>query len=188
MAEPSPLEEDPGWPLGWRVFVGALYPMIASPGRRTRDSLVAMRQATLAYIGAIVLYVVFGLSLAGRGDLVSKPKVAAAFLLAGIAGYALLQWIGKPRLAGPSPTEVAAQYRTRFFLRAAAANLPALLGLVGHFMVRDWWLLPAATAVSLVAWRRVAPTRAAIAEDESRLHEDGMHYSLTQILRESPTS
>jgi hypothetical protein len=73
-------------------------------------------------------------------------------------------------------------YRTRFFLRVAVAEAPALVGFVGSFLSGEAWMYPLGALFAAVGFVRLAPTRRNLERDQEELNQRGCGLSLTNLL------
>ena len=86
-----------------------------------------------------------------------------------------------------SPTQLAGSYRTRFFVRLAFAECPALFAFCFVFIGAPTWTYYLGMAFSLIRIAtNVAPTRAALTRDQAALDANGCQYSLVDALAGAP--
>lgn len=179
------LDEDPGWSISWRSVGAVLVPgMLARTARREGDGvdhLVVLRQFFLSFVVALLL---FGLVLvflyAGPADdpLVVMPLLVVAL---GVSCLVAQRVFSKP-LDLATPASLAGSYRTRFFLRMALGETPALFGFVGFFLY-DWWLYPLGLVFTAVGFAYAAPSVRNFAADQERIDAQGSRLRLVPALR-----
>lgn len=179
------LDEDPGWSISWRSIGAVVVPgMLARTARRGGagvDQLAVLRQLFLSFVFALAL---FGVVLAVLyTEPVSQP-VAVMPLLVGIVGISCLvaQRVFSRPLDLTSTASLASSYRTRFFLRMALGETPALVGFVGFFLY-DWWLYPLGLAFTAVGFAYAAPSVRNLAADQERINAQGSGLRLVSVLR-----
>lgn len=179
------LDEDPGWSISWRSAVAVLVPgMLAQAARREGrdlDQLVVLRQLFLSFVCAVLL---FGLVLVFLYSGPAPEPLAIMPLLVGFVGVSCL--VAQRVLSRPldltSAAALASSYRTRFFLRMALGETPALLGFVGFF-VYDWWLYPLGLAFTAVGFAYAAPSVRNLAADQERINAQGSSLRIVPALR-----
>ncbi|MCB1002621.1 MAG: hypothetical protein KDB35_00385 [Acidimicrobiales bacterium] len=180
------MDDDPGWGLSLRTLVMILVPggMAAEQRRadaRGADGLVLLRQLCVAFLVSLGLFGVV-LAFIYAGPLEDPMAFAPWLVLAvGVGGLVGVPFVERP-LDCASDASLAATYRTRFFLRVAAAQAPALFGFVGFFLTA-WWLYPLGLAFALVGFARLAPTVRHLAADQEVLLASGCNRDLVHALR-----
>jgi hypothetical protein len=182
-------DDDPGWPLSWRVLV-FLIPIVGRQRRRrqmeraTDDPLVLLRQVFLAICAQLVG---FGVVLAVLYPGSAPPHNRPAILVMGLLAFSVVGVVWSARYTPPlncdSDDALRGSYRARFFLRVAFAEAAALVGFVGFFLTYDWWPYPAGVAITAFGFRYAAPTRANLRRDQERLADAGCVRSLLRVLR-----
>jgi F0F1-type ATP synthase membrane subunit c/vacuolar-type H+-ATPase subunit K len=153
------------------------------PGRRTtKDGLIALRFAFLAFSLALVLFA-FELAFIDDAD---GPVVPWLPMLAALAAFSIVATrvlISRP-LDCSTEERLAQAYRTRFFVTIALSESVALLGFVFAFIGGPRWIYEAGGAFTLFRfWTVAPPTRAGIARDQERLSAIGCELSLVAALR-----
>ena len=163
---------DPGWPK-FGASVRSLWTVLA-PGLRIRqfqqhsgpgaDSLTFVR---VMYIQYCAMLVVIGLALVvldATSAHAAKDVAAwgAAVIVVGMVGLVAPRVIQRP-LDGTSDANLASTYRTRFFLRIAFGNVPALVAFVASFAAGEYLLYLLGCAFSVVAFVYAAPSKKNIA-------------------------
>lgn len=181
-------DEDPGWPISWRTFAGLLLP---GAGVRSQikaaqgDGLVLLRQVFFSFSVALLLFgivlVFLYPGLVPKGE-EPKPGIALALIAAGALAGVLERVLERP-LACVDEQALADSYRTRFFLRIAMAESAAMFGFVGFFVSYEWWVYPAGVAITAIGFRRAAPTRSNLANDQEHLYAQGCGLSLVGAVR-----
>ena len=176
---------DPGWVPSLRAF--APFPFLFS-FRNTVGGLAGLRAVFTSFVIAIVLFASVMASLSG---LPNGPVVPWVPLLAAFAAMAVLgeTATGRRPLLCDSPARLAGSYRARFFLRVAFAESIALLGFTMSFTGGPAWIYyPAAAFTLLLFATYVAPTRAALARDQTELDARGCGLSLVAALTTGETT
>lgn len=179
------LEEDPGWSISWRSAGAVVVPgMLAREARRAGDGvdhLVLLRQLFLSFVFALVafgLVLVFVYSGPVAQPVAVMPLVV---VLTGVSCLVAQRLFSKP-LDLTSSASLAAGYRTRFFLRMAFGETPALVGFVGFF-IYDWWLYPLGLAFTAVGFAYAAPSGRNLAADQERINAQGSGLRIVPALR-----
>lgn len=179
------LDEDPGWSISWRSIGAVVVPgMLARTARRGDagvDQLVVLRQLFLSFVFALAL---FGVVLAFLYTEPVAQPVAVMPLVVGIVGISCLvaQRVLRRPLDLTTAPGLASSYRTRFFLRLALGETPALVGFVGFFLY-DWWLYPLGLAFTAVGFAYAAPSVRNLAADQERINAQGSSLRLVAVLR-----
>ena len=179
------LEEDPGWSISWRSVGAVVVPgMLARTARRAGDGvdqLVLLRQLFLSFVFALVA---FGLVLVFIYSGPIAQPVAMMPLVVGFTGVSCLvaQRVFSKPLDLTDSARLAGIYRTRFFLRMAFGETPALIGFVGFFLY-DWWLYPLGLAFTAVGFAYAAPSVRSLAADQERINAQGSGLRLVPALR-----
>lgn len=179
------LEEDPGWSISWRsagaVVVPGMLARTAREGGAGADLLVMLRQVFLSFVLALLA---FGLVLMFlySGPATQSLAVMPVLVVAAGVGCLVAQRVLGPPLDLTSPATLAGTYRTRFFLRMALGETPALLGFVGFF-VYDWWLYPLGLAFTAVGFAYAAPSVRNLAADQERINAQGSSLRIVPALR-----
>jgi len=141
-----------------------------------------MRQVFVAFVSGIVL---LGVVLLFLGlDRVDDVPLELGYAVT--AGVGLLS-LGGSVVAGPrlDPTDAGtllASYRTRFFVRLAAGEVPALVGFAMSFVVGSGFPFLVALPFTAIGFLRAAPTAAAITRDDEALATTGSALSLRNVL------
>jgi F0F1-type ATP synthase membrane subunit c/vacuolar-type H+-ATPase subunit K len=179
-------DDDPGWPRSLSILAVLVPGAMQWYMRRSRgrDGLITLRQVFLSFSMALVLFGVVLPFLTLEGHSVMPwllILVADAVVSLGVA-----RLVEKP-LDCVSDQQLAATYRTRFFLRIAFGESVALFAFVAVFTGAPLWMYYAGAAVSLIwFWTRAAPTRTALARDQEVLNASGCSRSLVAALRTVP--
>jgi F0F1-type ATP synthase membrane subunit c/vacuolar-type H+-ATPase subunit K len=175
-------EDDPGWPRGLSALAylipGVLQRRARKPGT---DALFALRQVMESFSAALVL---FGVVLPFTNPQAGSPLPWFAVLaVMAVMSIVAARAVEKP-LDCSSPTNLAGSYRTRFFLRLAFADTVALFGFTFAFLGGSIWIYYAGAVFTLIRfWTGIAPTEAALENDQRLLNERGCTLSLMAALR-----
>jgi hypothetical protein len=190
MAEPAgALEEgdDPGWPSP-AAYLKAI-PFLLFPRRQAAraQGLPALRLLVLQFATMLAaFFVVLAFLAVGSGRVKEPPfsgAVAAAIVVVvGLACAAAARYLGRRSLPCGSDESLAANYRTRFFLLVAFAEVPALTGFVLYFVAGSLWSYALGFLIAMSGLAYAAPTRAHLARDQTRLDRDGCDRSLIRAL------
>ncbi len=186
-------EDDPGWPISWRIFLWALIPSMGLHRQRQGavrgdvDGLVVLRQLFLSFCLTIVAVgVVLAVLYPGSEPPTDPPTGAVvALLLVGALSSVVGPRIERP-LSCEDDAQLADSYRKRFFLRLAFSEVAALLGFVGFFLIYAWWPYVIGAAITALGFWRATPTSARLARDQDVLAAQGCQRSLISALRQPP--
>lgn len=182
---------DPGW---GPVFAGLGWFVPGLQQRRMRrlrerggfDGLLQLRSLLLAFVDAVVLIgvvVAFGLADTGAGPDPRIRPAAAIVVAVGAAGVAVAARLERP-LDCSGDGALAGSYRSEFFLRVAAAEVPALAGFVAVMVVGPAWLYFLGAPFSLAGFALAAPSARNLARAQDRLRLQGCARSLVAALRD----
>jgi hypothetical protein len=183
---------DPDADPGWRPAVGdALKGMIPVWGpltqkrRGTGDGLLGLRVIFLSFVVALAAIGVVVTILEANDALGNTtPEGPVAVVVAALGAASL---VAGPALRRPLPcgsaVELAAGYRTRFFVQVAIAESVALAGFVGFILTGAGWLYPLGAAFSAVGFARLAPTAGRLRADQEELRLRGCSEPLVPALR-----
>lgn len=146
-----------------------------------------LRQIFVSFCFAIAAFGVVVAVLYRSSEAIADPAtdVAIGLLVLGAVSPLLGRRVERP-LNCDDDTTLAADYRARFFLRIAFAEVAALFGFVGFFLTYAWWVYPIGAAITAIGFRRVAPTSARLAADQEELATLGCGRSLIKALRQPP--
>jgi hypothetical protein len=177
-------DDDPGWPLKPLALLGLFVPALAiRRAQRSGDALVALRSLFMAFVGAVCLIGVVVLILGDMTDGDPRPEVSVPIVIcAGVASLVLPRVVKRP-LDCSSPETLAATYRTRFFLRMAFSELPALVAFAVNISFGPVWVYFVGLGFALIGMATLAPTRRHLAHDQQQLNGNGCRYSLVTVLR-----
>ena len=187
MDSPDPgWSRDPGWSEAIRgawVFIlpGAVQLRMRRAAKQGADGLILLRSLFIGFASSIVIFaIVVTLLNPPAPDLTASIWVAV-----GLAVYGLLViFVGIPVAERPLACEsLAAQFRTRFFLRIALSETVALFAFVIMFVVGPAWIYYVGGAITLFGLARYAPTERNLMRDQSDLHARGCNQSLIAALR-----
>jgi hypothetical protein len=157
---------DPGWRDAWKgsLWVPTMFLVPLRLGRSKVPTLLLLRRLFVMYAAALVIIGSVRASLGSTGPQWSTRSTAGVGL--GVAAIGLLELFLMQRFVErPLPCDAAGlpgAYRTRFFLRMAFADAPALVAFSFSFVSERWWLYLFGLAPAFVGFLHAAPTRAAI--------------------------
>lgn len=181
------MAEDPGWGRPRDLALGAVAPQLAL--RRARDAsggappVVALRILSLSFaVGLLAIAVVVAIVTSGAGDgsLPVAPAAAGAGALALASVVAVRSF--QRTLACAPPAAMVGAYRTRFLLRLAMCEAPALIAFVLSFLSASPVPYIVALPVSLAGMALAAPTAASLRAEDERLALSGCATSLHDAL------
>jgi len=138
------------------------------------------------FIQYCVMLVVIGAALIALDTTSARPATdvapwAAIVVVVGIVGLVGPRMI-HPRLECSSDANLASTYRTRFFLRIAFGNVPALVAFVASIATGELLLYILGCAFAVVAFVYDAPSRRNLAADQRDLVHAGCDRSLLAAL------
>ena len=172
---------DPGWKLALKRSMRFLVPWLPK-GR----SLVDLRAALL---GLVIFFAVLADAVRWIG--IPRTFESVQFLDILVAGWSVIAvsetvWVGRKLISSLADAEseenLAAVYRTYFFIRIGIWDLPALLGLAVAYIgggAVDYWIGAAVTIAGLLSF---APTKRRITSLQARISQRGSHLSLGRAL------
>lgn len=170
--------QDPGWGPAFKY---------ALPGaaRRAQGAagVTVLRGLFLALAGApltMLFVMAFIFEEVGSPD----PPLAAVVVAVGVAGVVAASWTRRRPLEGSSEKEIAATYRTLFFLGFALAEAPLLVNFVLTFVVDELWPFLMALPLYFVAMASIAPSRSNLDKRDEQLRGRGSTVSLRRALNE----
>jgi F0F1-type ATP synthase membrane subunit c/vacuolar-type H+-ATPase subunit K len=162
------MHDDPGWPKWWNQLRLLLIPTRSSLAS-VSDGLVLLRGLFLRFCYAIALIGVVRVILGdlSKGD--SKPGLALVVVVAAGVGCLVVQsFVGAP-LDCTSDDKLASSYRSRFFLRVAFSEAPAMIGFAVSISFGPLWIYFVGASFAAVGFIRVAPSKAHLAADQRKL-------------------
>lgn len=181
-------EVDPGWR---RAVVDALVGLVPLWGTRRRrkgwqtaNGVIALRGLFLSFVIAIAMIGIVAIVL-GRAR--TKTGLAPVTFLTGLvlaAGVAALfgaQLFARP-LRCNDEADLVASYRSRFFVRVAFAEAPALVAFAATVASGESWLYALGAFFAAVGFARVAPTAAHLAQDQEEVRQTGSGLLLLSAL------
>lgn len=190
-AEAELRARDPGWPL-WMGPMLAFEVML--PGRLERTAgasggqLRSMRYLFLAFVVSLLLYwfVLSFVTEPTSGTRVPEPSpvagaVAAGVLLLGTAALGIGELLGR-RVVRADRGELLNVYRTTFFLRVAAAEVPALIAFAATFIFGARWLYPIGLLAALPGFVRLAPSTSNLLRLDEARRREGRPGSVFELL------
>lgn len=164
--------EDPGWPWARKGGSTSTAPLLA-----LRVIFSAFLVGTLTF-GILVVFLILS---ADQATADTQPLIAWVMLAAGVLVQLAIAKFERP-LDPTNQETLVTSYRSRCIIRAAAAEGASLAGLVGALTSLELWAVPLTALLTVVGWRRAAPTEAAIRRDDERLQSQGSPTSLTAAL------
>lgn len=171
MTAPVHPDADPGW-----------RPLLAG---RIAGRLAALRLVFAAVVMGVLLLgvVVAVLERSDDGEPTGSPVLAVVVAAAGAGVLATGELVGRRQLDCSSDPALANSYSSRFFVRLALAETPALLGFAGYVAVGRVELYLVGAAFALVGLSRAAPTVRRLAAETERLRGEGCGRDLRRALR-----
>lgn len=171
--------------FGWRRKV-------LSAAAAGRSMLQGMQRLTHAFAIAIALIGVLVVVLAADGlDFARLPQapVAAVVVAVGAACTTTIL-LRRPKLhvGGGEAPDVVGGYRSRFFLRLAIAELPALVGFIAVFLTSRAWVFAPGLVASLAGFAAGYPTTQRVAIDSAELQRGGASVDLATVLSADPVT
>jgi hypothetical protein len=190
------LAPDPADDPGWRpVLSGAWMLFLPGVGRRVyrrrtgaqgTNGLTVLRALFLSFCFALVMVGVVVAVLTNTTPPVNRHRLNALPVAIGIVVVGGLCEVGRRLIERPldcsDDLPLAGTYRTRFFLRIAFSEVPALVGFTGFILTARWWTYPLGLAFTAVGFARLAPTKPHLAQDQAVLDAAGCRRSLSAAL------
>jgi hypothetical protein len=180
-------DDDPGWRLSPRMllmlvpFMGSL--LLRSGRGPGNDGLDGLRQVWTSFVASAVLFGVVLLLVVPKDiDRAPAGPGVAALVVIAAACFAVVPIVERP-LRGDDATALAESYRTRFFLRTAFAQAPALFAFIAVFLVNQVWVYWVILPLAIAAYVRNAPTSGHLERDQWNLSQRGCDVSLVRALR-----
>ena len=178
--------EDPGWRgVSARVLGGLLKPW---KGHRLADGLdgvSTLRMLSILFVGALFLYLFVTFQLVEEDHDPVRSLTVWGIALVGIASILGARWAAGRPLNASSDQELAASYRTNFFVGIVFAESPALIGFALSFVEGSRIPYLWGFAFSLVAMLTVAPTRGHLERRQRDITTAGSPLSLGEALSRS---
>lgn len=141
-----------------------------------------LRLLLIAFTGGIVALSVVTVIVARDVAADGPAAVAVAVVVAaGLASLALRRVVAN-RLDGTSDAALMDSYRTRFLMRLALGEAPALIGFAVALALGPWWVFFAALPFTALSFALAAPTVGNVARDQAALRAEGCHRPLGQLL------
>lgn len=142
-----------------------------------------VRQLFLSFAVAIGLFgfVLVQLQLASEDGSISTSTVLAVVGAVAAVAFVVERLVERP-LDCSSESKLMESWRTRFFIRIAFGEAPALVGFAGAFLwgaTSPYFLGAAATAIMFA---RAAPSARNIADDQAELYDRGCSQSLLTVI------
>lgn len=180
--------QHPGADPGWRPALLSVVPGVGARAAQSHPTseLLVVRMLFLAFAAAIGLFgfVLTQLGLSSTTASLSPGKAMTIVGAVGIGALVLGPSIERP-LDCASAGRLVETWRTRFFVRLAIGETPALVGFAAAFIsgrVSAYFVGASATAVMFV---RAAPSARNIARDQQELYIRGCQQSLYTALATS---
>jgi hypothetical protein len=138
------------------------------------------------FIQYCVMLVVIGAALVALDTTSTRPTTdvapwAAVVVVVGIVSLVSPRLIRRP-LECSSDANLASTYRTRFFLRIAFGNVPALVAFVASVATGEYLIYLLGCAFAVVGFMYNAPTKKHLAADQRALGSAGCDRSLLAAL------
>lgn len=144
--------------------------------------LPVLRMLLVAFAGAVVAVTIVVPIIGRDGDADGPAGVAVGIIVAaGLASIAGRRFVAS-RLDGTSDESLVTSYRTRFFLRLAMGEMPALVGFAVALAIGPWWTYFVALPFTALGFALAAPTPASIERDQAALRAEGCHRPLGRLL------
>lgn len=183
--EPTALIEDPGW----RPALLALVPIfgVRAGMQRARNhparGLVIVRQLFLSFALAIGLFAFVLVEIGLRPQDGSFSVSTVIGIVAVVAAVALvLGPIVERQLDCSDVGKLVESWRTRFFIRIALGEAPALVGFAGAFLSGRTVPYFVGAAAAVLMFTRAAPSVRNLARDQADLDDRGCGMSLATAL------
>lgn len=177
--------EDPGWRPALIALVPIVGVRIAASRRRNHPAsgLVEARQLFLAFALAIVM-IGFVLTLLDLLPADAPMSSGTVMVLVGALAFVALVLgpIVERPLDGSSLGRLEETWRTRFFVRIAFGEAPALAGFAGALLAGSTSPYILSAAATAVMFARAAPSARNIAKDQEGLNDRGCSLSLLTVL------
>ena len=187
-------ELDPGWRpavrgVFWVLIPGGISVLRRRAARSDVPPLTVLRRMFVGFSSMLVLVGGVVVILSVASTLTSRPHggglFAAVVVLSGIL-TTLGQRLTERPLDCSDDLRLARSYNTRFFLRVAFSETPALFGFAAFTITGHPWLYPLGAAFTAVGFSRLAPTARNLATDQSVLRDAGCRNSLVGALMTVP--
>lgn len=174
--------EDPGWRRVFGRFGGGmLRPWRSSALGEGLDGVSVLRLLFLVFLVAMAAYLFAVFQIVGEGEPAQSWMLWAIAAL-GIASIVGARWGTSRRLATSSEQELAASYRTNFFIGIAFAEAPALVGFALAIATEALMPFLEGLAFTLVAMWLIAPRRRHIERRQRDVTASGSPLSLGEAL------
>lgn len=177
--------EDPGWRAPLRGAVWIFIPFVGwTFARRSRSGgvgLLSLRRIYLVLVGSLLLFIIaFSFVTPWDGGDEGWTPIAV-FALGVFQLVAVIRVNGRP-LSTQTPEQLAATYRSRFFIGIGMAEAAALWGVCGMFIEGSLWIYLVGLAFALAGFAIIAPSRANIERKQHQIRAQGSPLSLGQAL------
>jgi hypothetical protein len=183
---------DPGWRDAWHGVLWAPTVFLLSwhIRRAKLPQLLVFRRLFVMFGSALLLFGAARAALGSEDRSFSANSAVSWGVVIAVFGL-VLQFVVTRFLDPPIPCgearEVAGAYGTKFFLKVAFANVPALFGFVFSFTTNYWWMYLFGVVPAAVGYTRLAPTRASIEREWRDLELRGCDVNLLAGLMASPS-
>lgn len=181
-------EVDPGWR---RAVVDALVGLVPVWGMRhrkkgwqTSNGVSALRGLFLSFVTAIAMIGIVAWVLGRTRTKTGSAPVTFLAILVVVAGVAALfgaQVFARP-LRCDDEADLVASYRSRFFVRIAFAEAPALVAFAATVASGKSWLYAMGAFFAAIGFARVAPTAGHMAQDQEEVRRSGCGLLLLPAL------
>ena len=171
------------------VLLGMVIPLpLQVIGQGSRDGLVLLRRMFASFSQAIivigvVVIVLYNIASLGDNDTGVEPIPAAAAVVLLSGMLLILARVIPPPLDCSDPGTLAGCYRTRFFVRIACSEMPALLGFVAFMLTNQPLLYVLGAAATMIGFAHAAPTTRNLDRDQEELNSRGCGTALIPVLR-----
>ena len=181
--------QDPGWKLAARslptLFVRRFGLRRSRPPSGT-NRLVELRARFLGLAASIVAIAAFVIVIGDPPNRSRPASLSVAIVVAVGVVSLIVQRLCVPEVDGTSPDTLAARYTTRFLLRIAFCDAPALGGLVVALSLGPWWVYFVGAGFTAIGLVMIAPTAANLARDRHHLASRGRALVLLDALCPEP--
>jgi hypothetical protein len=170
---------------GWGPAFGRMLPGLGGRTEAT-SGLILMRALFLTLLTAayLILFVTaFVLERVGSPD----PLLAAVVVVLGLVGAGAAKTTSNRPLAGKDASDVAAAYRTGFFLGFALNQIPLLIAFALCFVEDALWPYLVALPLFSIGMAVIAPSRRNLDKREDQLRRYGSTVSLRNALDQPPS-
>jgi hypothetical protein len=150
--------------------------------------LQTMRVVFAAFVASVAVLGVVVVVLAAAGGVSGSLSVVVAVVVVAAVGL-VTPPVARTATPDPDCSTVASLRRTyssRFFLRLALADAPAVAGLVGFLLSGVPFVYAVGLGFTVLELGRLAPTRRRLEDEEAELARRGCLHPLLQALTAPP--